>query len=109
MTTRLPREERAALQRSERRSAIIAAALRLAADKGYQTLTRDDVAAEAGVAAGSVNHEFGTVDNMRDAVIDAAVEERNLVVVAQAIVAGHPAARDAPADLKKEAIETLAA
>jgi AcrR family transcriptional regulator len=109
MNIRLPREERASLQRSERRAAILGAAVRLAEAQGFHKITRDEVAAEAGVAAGSVNHEFGTVADMRDAVVLEAIDARNLTIVAQAIAAGHPAARDAPADLKSKAIKTLAA
>jgi AcrR family transcriptional regulator len=109
LPNRLPREERAALQRAERRSAILGAAVDLAATKGYRNLGRDVVAQMAGVALGSVNHEFGTIDALRDAVVVEAVRTESLPIIAQAIVDGHGAVADLPAELKKRALDSVTA
>lgn len=111
MTTpnRLPREERAALQRAERRTALLSAALWLAESGNYKTITRDAVADAADVAAGSVNHEFGTIEELRSATVEEAIRVENMKVVAQAIVDSHPLAADLPPDLKRRALDSLAA
>ncbi len=94
---------RAAAARKERHDAILQAGLTLAERDGWGTLTRDAVARQAGVADGSVNHAFGTIDGLRSAVMAEAVARRIVSIVAAGLVAGHPAARDAPADLKRAA------
>lgn len=95
--------ERAAVARKERHDTILAAAIAIAERDGWGAITRDGVAKAAGVADGSVNHAFGTVEGLRDAVMTAAVERRIVSIVATGLVAGHSAARDAPDDLKREA------
>ena len=81
----------------------------LAGERGYEKITRHDVAARAGVATGSVNNAYGDMAGLRDAVVSAAVERGLLVIVAQGLAAGHPAARAAPQDLKDSALASLAA
>lgn len=110
MTTpdRLPREERAALQRAERRTAILTAGLFLAERENYKAITRDGVADVAGVAAGSVNHEFGTIEDLRRAVVAEAIAQECLPVIAQAVVDGHPLTAELDPDLKKRALYSLA-
>lgn len=105
---RLSRDDRATQMREARRSTIMAAALELATAQGWQSLTRDGVAAAAGVAVGSINHEFGTVDALRDLVMLDAVANKKLDIIAQGIAAGHPFARGAPAELKEAAIRAVA-
>ncbi len=108
-TDRLPRPERAALMRDTRRAAIMAAATALASKVGFANMTRDAIANEAGVACGSINHEFGTLDALRDAVMADAVEHERLGIIAQGLAAGHAVARDAPTDVKQAAINAMAA
>lgn len=93
----------------ERNRRILDAALSLAGERGYASVTRDDVAARAGVATGSVNNAYGTMGGLRDAIMGAAVERGLLDIVAQGLAAGHPAARAAPQDMKDSALATLAA
>jgi AcrR family transcriptional regulator len=105
---RLTRDDRSALMRSERRTAIMAAAIKLAAAGGWRNLTRDRVASAAGVAVGSVNHEFGTMGELRAAVMREAVASERLEIIAQGLADGDETARDAPAELREAAIRSLA-
>lgn len=107
--TRQTREERAAMLRTQRRDAIMAAAMGLAAQIGHREITRNGVAQLAGVANGSVNHEFGTVDDLRDAVLAEAIDRENLPIIARAVATGDPAASGIDPDLKKRALDSLAA
>jgi len=105
---RLPREDRAALMRDQRRDKIMRAAVSEASRSGYRNMTRGDIASSAGVALGSINHEFGTMDGLRDAVMQEAVKTRRLDIVAQGLADGHAAARDAPAEMREAAVRALA-
>lgn len=92
-----------------RNRAVLQAAVELAQDKGYANITRDQVAERAGVAAGSVNNAYGNMDALRGAVMAHAVENALVDIVGQGLAAGHPAARNAPDDLKRDALAKLAA
>ena len=52
----------------DRREQILAAAVRVFAERGYAATRISDIAAEAGVAYGLVYHYFGSRDAIRDAV-----------------------------------------
>lgn len=93
----------------ERNRKVLEAAISLAGEVGYSKLTRDEIAERAGVAAGSVNNAFGTMDELRDAVMAEAVGRGLLAIVAQGLAASHPVARAAPQDLKDSALASLAA
>ena len=86
---------------------ILNVAYTMAQRDGFGTLTRDNVAAEAGVAQGSVNHNFGTMNGLRDWVMEKAVEEENLELIAQGIALGNHVARSAPLELRQRALATL--
>lgn len=92
---------------NERRDVILAAALSLASTVGYDRMTRADVADRAQVATGLVSHYFKNMKGLRVAVITAAVEQRDLTVVAQALVAKHPLAHAAPKSLRRKASRSI--
>lgn len=92
---------------AERKAAILAAAVEEAKDQGYQWITRDAVAKRAGVGAGSVNVAFGRMVELKRAVLREAVASRIVVIVAQGLADQHPIAKDAPSDLKQEAVALL--
>ena len=94
---------------TNRNRAVLDAALRLAGQRGYRNFTRQQVAAEAGVSAGSVNNAFVTMEGLRDAVMAAAVARGVVAVVAQGLADRHPAAIAAPAAVKDLALACLAA
>lgn len=94
---------------TNRNRAVLDAALRLAGQRGYRNITRQQVADEAQVAVGSVNNAYGTMDGLRDAVMAAAVERELLPVIAQGLADRHPSALAAPLSVKDSALASLAA
>jgi len=90
-----------------RASQILAAALTVAAKKGYQHMTRDEIAAAAGASPAAINQRFSTMTELKRAVMRAAVSQRVVAVVAQGLADGNPYARKAPDDLKKLAAASL--
>lgn len=88
---------------------VLDAAMELAAERGYERVTRNDVAARAKVATGSVNNAYGTMSGLRDAIMAEAVALGLSGIVAQGLAARHPAAQSAPQALKDSALASLAA
>lgn len=86
---------------------ILEVAYTMAQRDGFGTLTRDGVAAEAGVAMGSVNHHWGKMSALREAVIQRAVEEENLELIGQGMALGDSIAKSAPLELRTRALTTL--
>ena len=86
---------------------ILDAAIILSLKHGYQRITRDGVAAEAGCAMGSVNSHFGTLAQLQRAVISAAIARKNLNILAQALAANHPKALNAPQELRIAAASSI--
>lgn len=81
----MTRDERFEKARRERHSRILTAGLLLGGKVGLANITRAEIATTAGVAAGSINAAFGTMDDLRRAVVVRAVETRNLPLIAQAV------------------------
>ena len=92
----------------KRNSAVLEAAVTIARDSGFASLTRDGIAEEAGVGAGSVNNAYGTMDGLKKAVMAACVEREHLSVIAWGIANGYEAAKAAPEELRKRALASLA-
>lgn len=106
--TRLPRPDRAAHQRDTSREAILSAAMTLAEREGYRNATRDQIAKEAGAAAGLVNFYFKTMEGLRNAIMQEAVATNCLPIVAQGLADKHPLACSAPAPIREAAVRALA-
>lgn len=86
---------------------ILEVAYTMAQRDGFGTLTRDGVAAEAGVAMGSVNHHWVKMSALREAVMQRAVEEENLELIGQGMALGDSVAKSAPLELRQAALITL--
>lgn len=87
---------------------ILDAAIDLATERGWPTgIIRDEVAARAGVATGTVNWCFGTIDKLRDQVMTTAIERQLTGIIAQGLAAGSIIARGAPDALKRAALDSL--
>ena len=86
---------------------ILEVAFIMAQRDGFGTLTRDGVAAEAGVAMGSINHHWGKMSALREAVMQRAVEEENLELIGQGMALGDSVAKSAPLELRTRALTTL--
>jgi len=90
-----------------RKTLILSAALQLAERGGFANMTREAIAARANVSTGLVSQHFGTMKELRRAVIGEAIRCANLDVVAQALAAGHPRAQSAPEELRRAAALSL--
>ena len=96
------------LHPDDRKQQILNAAIKVAGRPGgWGKLTRDAVAREAGCAEGLVSKYFGTMIAFRRSIMRAAIQARNLAVVAQGLAAGDTNAQKAPPELKAAAVETL--
>lgn len=86
---------------------ILEVAYVMAQRDGFGSLTRDGVAAEAGVAMGTVNHHWVKMSALREAVMQRAVEEENLELIGQGMALGDSVAKSAPLELRTRALTTL--
>lgn len=92
-----------------REHVVLTAAIALAQKRGFGSYSRRDVAAQAGVAVGTVSHAFGSMEALHNAVMRTAVRERILSILATGLALRHPIAIAAPPDLKTLALASLAA
>lgn len=95
------------LHPDERKEQILKAALKVAKSKGYNKLTREQVAAEAGISVNLINAYFGTMPKFRRHIMRAAIREEVLQVVAQGLVNKDSHAMKANPELKQKAIESF--
>ena len=91
------------LSPKHRTSELLDAALALAGRTGWRGLTRDAIAAAAGVSPGLVSARLGTMDALRRSVMRAAVKRRVARVVAEGLMAGDRYAQQADDALRTEA------
>jgi DNA-binding transcriptional regulator YbjK len=90
-----------------RRSNILRAALELARRDGYMTMTRDKVAAHAGVATGSVNLAYKTMDALRVAVMAEAIKQEIIEIMADGFGRGDPQMKLVSKDLRQKCVDYL--
>jgi len=86
---------------------VLNAAVKLALQGGFQNLTRDEIAQEAGVSSGTVSQTYGTMIKLKRAVMRYAVQHELYPIIAVGISIGHPNALAAPGDIKRKALESL--
>lgn len=89
------------------RDILITAALAVAARDGYQNMSREAIASEAGCSAGLISKYFGTMQQLRRSIMRAAVLQGNHTVIAQGLAAHDPNARAADPKTKRDALEKL--
>jgi len=87
---------------------ILAMAVEVSKTRGYNRITRDEVAKAAGVSMGLVTRYFGTMVQLRRAIIRYAIQKEIPEIVFQGIACGDDNARKAPQALKTRAAELLA-
>lgn len=90
-----------------RKEKILAAALKLAAIKGYDHVTRDEIAVKAGVTGSAVHYHFGGIKLLRTAVMRYAIKQRHPRVVAQGLAARDRHAVKADSKLKQLARDAM--
>lgn len=92
-----------------RKDAIVAVALRLAAETHYTQVQRKQIADELGVTPPALTYHFGTMQQLRRAIMRAAIAKEDLAVIAQGLVAQDEHAKKAPETLRRRAIELAVA
>jgi AcrR family transcriptional regulator len=95
-------------RQDERRASILDAAMRMSRLYGYQKATRQDVAGAAKCSEALVSSYFGTMTQLRRAVVRASIDQRDLAILAQVIAAKDKHAAKIPADLRVAALVSLA-
>lgn len=90
-----------------RRAEILDGALAVAAAEGLRNTTRDLIAARVGISPALVSMHFSTMEQLRRAVMRAAVEREVLSIVAEGLAARDPHALKAPEELKQRAAASL--
>lgn len=106
---RSPYDNRPCLKQSylapeERRAQILNEAVKIATKHGYTTLTRNNVAEAAGVTNGLVSHYFGSINGLKDAVVQKALSDSIFPILAQAILAKDPNVSNISQSLKRRAM-----
>lgn len=88
----------------ERKAAILAGALKVAARDGLLKTTRKAVASAAGCSTGLVSKRFGSMAALYGEVVKEAVRLGVLPVIRDGLVLRMPEATSAPDDLKRKAV-----
>ena len=91
-----------------RKAGLLEVAVELASKKDYLDVTRREIGLEANVAQSLVHHYFGTMDALRDEIVQAAVDKSIVKIIAYAMVHGHPAVEGASDVARGEAAKILA-
>lgn len=88
---------------------ILAAAVKLSETLGYQNVLKRHIAAKLKIGMGTVNSNWGTMKELRKAVVLEAIRTGNNVIISQALVAGDLTARRLEQKRRAEALASLAA
>jgi len=96
----------------ERVEQLVKVSVTIIKDDGLEKFTRMNVANMAGIAPSSVNAIFGTMDGLREAVVQFAIDELHdnlddelmLHIVADGLVKGYQTAKLAPRNIRKAAM-----
>lgn len=91
-----------------RKDHILNVAVRMAMDHGYTKITRANVAEGAGVSVGLVTRYFGTMCQLKTAIMRRAVKKGLVTIIAQGLANGDDHAKKAPQELRSEAATLLA-
>lgn len=91
---------------------ILTEAITQAAQRGYQNIKRQEIADALGISAGLINAYYGTMPQLKRAVMRRAIRvsacDASLRVIAQGLAARDKQAEKAPDALKRKALLTLA-
>jgi len=87
-----------------RKEQILQTAISLSYLKGYMNVTFDDIANELGVTKKLVYNYYKGVDDLRNDMMQFAIENSYYDLIAQGIVNKHPIALSADPELKTEAL-----
>lgn len=88
---------------------ILVAAVKVAEKKPLFLVTRGAIAKRAKVAPSLVSFYLGTMEDLRQSIVDRAIQTDNAAVVAGAMAAHHPGVKNVSGNLRKAALAFLAA
>lgn len=94
-------------QFEERREKVLRAAVELAKLSHYRAVTRDDIADQLQIAPTSINTWFGDMTNFRNDLVNYAIDQKELLIIAQALAVRDPITRRVPHTLKTKALQEL--
>jgi AcrR family transcriptional regulator len=86
---------------------ILDAGLALAEEKGFNKVTRTDVATRAGMGVGTINFHFGNMDQLQRKIMREAVNRGALRVLAQGLAVNHTEALKAPDKMRERAADLI--
>jgi AcrR family transcriptional regulator len=86
---------------------ILDAAFALAVECGYRGIRRDMIAERAGVAGGTVNLHYSTMENLKAEIMRRAIDSEQLDILAAGMAEGDSVAMKAPKALRIKALQTL--
>lgn len=89
---------------AERREQILSVACELAEETHYSKVRRHHLVERCDTAAGNVSRVMGSMEEMRTRLIEYAIENGRLTVVAQAIIDKHPAVKHLESEQVHEAL-----
>lgn len=88
---------------------IMSAAMKLARQHGYMSVSREQIAAAAKCSPATVSHVFGTMPQLRRAIMGEAIRLRDAVVVSQGIAVRDVRAMKVDDELRRIAAESMIA
>lgn len=93
------------LNPDDRRVQMLESAIAAASKGHYKHITRKEIAEGAGTSGPLVRHYLGTMADLPDILMEYAVTNAHLWVIAQGLMGEDPIAQAAPEDLKNKARE----
>lgn len=90
-----------------RKADLLDVAIKMAETIGYERLTRCGIAKKANVSEALVSNYWGTMAQLRRAVMRAAIARNNLKIIAQGLAIHDAMAHKVPDAIKNQAAATL--
>jgi len=90
-----------------RKQEILDAAITLSRRHGYQVITREAIGQLCDCSPATISLYFGTTQNLKRAIMSAAIAREDLLVIAQGLVTGEAKAKAAPPELRRRAMAVL--
>lgn len=90
-----------------RRESILDAAITLAKKRGYNRITRDAVAEEAGVSSPLIAAYFPRMSHLRVAIMDTSINRQIVEIIAQGLTINDPMALNINEGLRKKVMTYL--
>lgn len=95
------------LKSQDRRKEILAVALQLAIDNGFDKVSRRSIAKVVGVTGSAIQYHFKTMPKLKRDLMRYAIQKKCLPVIAQGLAVHNVYAKRAPENLRCEALKNL--